>query len=98
MKTCKQALKEPDYYANGQCRACSGGWKCSWHIEQDAQQDRKLSATLKRVCSAIRANEIGLVCASLELESNELETRERQAAQVLGWSQAEIEGNAALLA
>lgn len=81
----KPALVEPETYPDGACKACLGGNKCDWHIERDAENDRKRSEMLRRVCAGIRANEIGRVCSRYELESDEFMTREQKAEALITW-------------
>lgn len=85
MKTRKPVAKlvKPDAYPDGACKACVGGWKCAFHIEQDAERDRQWSATLRQTVAGIQQTSIYRVCARFELESDEFLTREQKAEAML---------------
>lgn len=85
MKTNKPVarLVKPETYPDGACKACAGGWKCAYHIAEDAERDRQMSAVLRRACEGIRINRIARVCARFELESDEFLTREQKAEAML---------------
>ena len=80
MKNPTKTLAKPGQYPDGACMACAGGWKCAYHIQEDAIADRKRSELLRSVAAGIAQTRIYRVCARFELESDEMATREEKAA------------------
>ena len=77
-------MKAPILNADGSCPDCLRSWRqCAWHIADGLREDRERSEMLRRVCAAQRADEIGRVCARYELESDEMQTREEKAEEIL---------------
>lgn len=76
-------LVRPDTYPDGACKACVGGWKCAFHIAEDAERDRRMADVLRQAVAGIRQTRIARVCSRFELESDEFLTREQKAELML---------------
>ena len=80
------AVKVAGGWDVGTCLDCVGRvghGRCAFHAAEDRQRERTFSALLQRTVEAMRADEIGRICARYELESDEMQTREEKAASIL---------------
>ena len=76
-------LVKPDFYPDGACKACAGGWKCAFHIAEDAEREKRRHEVLRRTVAGIQQTRIYRVCARFELESDEFLSREQKAEAML---------------
>lgn len=76
-------MKTLRFRPDGSCALCSGGWLCKVCQADNAERERRQSATIAAAARGIRATRIARVCARFELESDEMATREQKAAAML---------------
>lgn len=76
-------MKTTRFRPDGSCSTCSGGWLCKACQDDNAKRDAGLSLLLRGTVVGIRQTRIARVCARFELESDEMQTREHKAADML---------------
>ena len=76
----------PSLNADGSCPACriTGGWQCDFHQARGVEESRALGVMLREISASLHADELSRTCARHELESDQFQTREQKASQMLG--------------
>lgn len=68
------------------CPECAklGGWQCEPCMERGVRRDRVKGAMLRSVAAQAKRDKVERICSRLELESDEMMTREEKALDFLG--------------